>query len=258
MASQSDKATTFKNLHVPGDPVILYNVWDPGSAQAVAGLGAQAIALGSHGVANSYGYEDGEHIPLEVAIENAQRVVDIAGDLPVQMDIETGYGADAEAVYRSLERILPAGIAGINLEDTDLSTGELRSIDEQKLRIQAARASSQDADVPLFINARTDLFRNTDPSSHNHELLDKALERAQAFKDAGADGFFLPLITDLELIRLLCENSPLPVNIIAIPGTPSTRELASAGVARISYGPVPYLQMIEWFTAQAKAALDAK
>lgn len=256
MASQADKATRFKELHVPGDPVILYNIWDPGSAQALLELNPAAIALGSHGVANAFGYEDGEKIPLELAIENAGRVVEMAGDLPVQMDIETGYGTDAEGIYRAMERILPTGIAGVNVEDANLKAGGLRTLADQTLRLQAVRGSAEDADLPLFINARTDLFKNAAPEEHTRELLDAALERAQAFADAGADGFFLPGITDLDLISQLCDESPLPVNVIKIPGTPTTRELADAGVARISYGPVPYLSMLEWLKGQAREAFE--
>lgn len=256
MATQSEKAATFKALHVPGNPVILYNIWDPGTAQALITLHPKAVALGSHGVANTFGYEDGEHIPLELAIENARRVVDIAGDLPVQMDIESGYGDTADAVRTSAERIISSGVAGVNLEDSIVNTDQLQPIDEQKKRIAAIRSAADQAGVPLFINARTDLFKNAAPSDHDDALLDQALERARAFKEAGADGFFLPGILDLGLIKRLCDASPLPVNIIAIPGTPSRGELIDAGVARISYGPVPYLQMIEWFKEQAKTALE--
>jgi 2-methylisocitrate lyase-like PEP mutase family enzyme len=254
MLSQIEKAHTFRDLHIAGKPVILFNIWDPGSAITVAGCGAKVIATGSHGVANANGYEDGEKIPFDLALANTRRVVE-AVELPVSMDIETGYGADAAQVAVTVKAVIQAGVVGINFEDQIFESKELRVVTGQVERLSAARKAAEAAEMPLFINARSDLFKNADPSEHNADLLDQALERAKAYADAGADGFFLPGIVDLELIRSLCAKSPLPVNIIAIPGAPSTQSLSDAGVARISYGPVPYLQMIEWLKVQAAAAL---
>lgn len=255
MIDQAGKANIFRDLHVKGEPVILYNVWDAGSAQAVRDMGAKAIASGSHGVANAMGYEDGEQIPFDLALENSRRIVGVAGDLPVSMDLETGYGSVPAEVAATATKAIATGIVGINIEDQDLESDELRPVAEQVERIKAIRAAAAEAGVSLFINARSDLFKNAPTEDHTDELLAKAIERAVAYADAGADSFFLPLITDIDQIRRLCESSPVGVNILKIPGTPSQRDLASAGVARISYGPVPYLQMVEWLKGNAKSAL---
>lgn len=254
MANQQELARAFHALHVKSSPVILFNIWDPGSAQAVASQGAKAIATGSHGVANAFGYEDGEKIPLDLALENAARVVK-STDLPVTMDIETGYGVTADEVEQNALKVIQTGIVGMNLEDQNFTTNELRATDEQVDRIAAIRRAAVTSGVDIFINARTDLFKNTDVSTHNDDLVDQALERAQAYADAGASGFFVPLLQDINLISRLCKESPLPVNIIMLPGMVSSAELATAGVSRISYGPFPYLDMIEWLKKQASAAL---
>ena len=257
MTAQNEHATTFKNLHQQGNPVILFNAWDAGSAQAVASQGPHAIALGSHGVANAQGFEDGEQIPLELVAANAKRVVESV-DLPVTLDFETGYGKTPEEVKQSVMTALETGIIGVNIEDQVFGSDDtLVSIDEQVERLKAVREAGEEFGVDLFINARSDLFKNTPPEQHDEVLLEKALERADAYAEAGADGFFLPGIVDIELIKKLCERSPVPVNIIAIPGAPSNQELADAGVARISYGPIPYLEMIEWLKNKSRTALTS-
>ncbi len=169
------------------------------------------------------------------------------------MDIETGYGADASAVQESVVKVLASGVVGVNIEDQLFGTTELRPTSEQTERITAVRSAA--GEVPIFINARSDIFKNADPSTHNSELLDAALKRAEAYAAAGADGFFVPGLKDIELIKLLCERSPLPVNILQFGDMASSGELAAAGVARISHGPFPYLNMIEWLKAQATTAL---
>jgi 2-methylisocitrate lyase-like PEP mutase family enzyme len=253
MTSREEKATLFHSLHVKGNPLVLYNIWDPGSAQAIASLGVKAIATGSHGVANSYGYEDGEQIPFELAVANAERVVSVVGDLPVTMDIETGYASTIDELKQSVKRVIATGIVGINLEDTILETNELRTIEDQVERISAVRAVADEAGLNLFINARTDLFKITPPEQHDTALVDQALERAEAYKQAGANGFFPVIIMDIEIIKQLCDQSPLPVNLIYLPskGIPEPKDLAEAGASRISYGPGPYLAMIEWLKATA-------
>ncbi len=252
--TQEQKAQAFAALHINGQPVILYNIWDAGSAQVVASVGAKAIASGSHGVANANGYEDGEEFPLELAIQNAKRIVD-STDLPVTMDIETGYGVTVDEVKASASQVIATGIVGVNIEDQLFGQKELRNIQEQAERVQAVRAAADDAGLSLWINARTDIFKNTDPAQPAG-VLAEALDRAEAYAAAGANSFFVPGLADIELIKQLVEKSPLPVNIIRLAGVPETSELAAAGVARISYGPVPYLEMIEWLKDKAKTALQ--
>ena len=249
---QIDRAKLFASLHVKGDPLILFNIWDPGSARAVSEAGTKAIATGSWSVAAANGLDDGEDVPLDLVLANAKRIV-AAVDLPVTIDFEGGYGKTPEAVAENIRRLLATGAVGCNFEDQIVGGDGLCSIDDQCARIKAIRRAAEQAGVPFFINARTDLFLKADPAQHGDHL-QEALLRAQAYERAGASGFFAPGLAQSDLIRQLCEQSPLPVNIMIMPDTPSPRELAALGVARISHGPGPYRQMAASLTAAAQQA----
>jgi 2-methylisocitrate lyase-like PEP mutase family enzyme len=136
MADQVERAETFKALHVQGDPLIIYNVWDAGSAVAVASVGAKAIATGGHGVAEAHGFEDGEQIPLELVLANAARITNSI-DVPFSMDIDSGYGQTPDDVRKTVLRVIETGVVGINIEDKLLGLSEIRSTEEQAERIRA-------------------------------------------------------------------------------------------------------------------------
>lgn len=255
MTSQAQRAELFTSLHKKGDPVILYNVWDAGSAAAVRDAGAQAIATGSAPVAMAQGYSDGQNIPLDMALENAARIVN-AVDVPVSLDLEGAYAEDAFGVAAHVRQALATGVIGFNFEDQIIDTKDLYDIETQAARVGAVRESCDAAGVPAFLNARTDIFLKAPQDSHDRAMLDDAMSRAEAYADAGANGFFAPGLKDESLIAALCEATALPVNIIALPGTPDTPRLAELGVARISYGPVPYRNMLAWLTEHAKQAIS--
>lgn len=250
MSDQKNKAERFRALHVPGHPVVLFNVWDAGGAKAVTAAGAQAIATGSWSVAAAHGYEDGEKVPLDFAADNWARIVQ-ATELPVTVDIETGYGAAAEAVARTVARTLEAGAIGCNLEDSYVETGKLRPAADQAQRLRAAR---QAAGGDYFINARTDVFFQKPAAEHDAAMVEEALERARAYAGAGADGLFAPGLTDPALIARLTGASPLPVNIMVGGGSPTLKVLAEAGAARLSFGPGPYLSMMKALEQGAREA----
>ena len=253
--SQNDRAGLFASLHVIGDPLILFNIWDPGSARAVAEAGAKAIATGSWSVAAALGCDDGEDLPLDLSLANAKRVV-AAVALPVSIDFEGGYGQTPEAVAGNAKRLIETGAVGCNFEDQIVGGDGLYSIEEQCARIAAIRRAADQASVPFFINARTDLFLQADPAAHADHLVE-ATRRAEAYARAGASGFFAPGLKQPEQIRKLCEQSPLPVNIMVMSDTPSNRDLAALGVARISYGPTPYREMAASLLTAARQALAA-
>ena len=240
---QIGKANAFRALHVRGTPVVLLNIWDSGSAKAVAAGGAAAIATGSWSVAAANGFADGEKLPFDFAIDNLRRIV-AAVELPVTIDIESGYGKTPEAVSTSVRRTIEAGAVGCNLEDSFPEDGTLRAIDEQVRRIRAARMAADDLNIPYFINARTDVFFQLD-TQHDAAAVDTALVRAKAYADAGADGLFAPGLADEVLIARLAAASPLPLNIMASSVAPSRERLAKCGVARISHGPGPYRQAMK-------------
>ena len=248
----TDHIAAFKALHIPGDPLVLFNIWDAGSAKAVAGSGAKAIATGSYGVAEAQGFKDGEAFGLEDALVNLRRILGVT-DLPVTLDMESGYGGRAEDVGRSVAAARAAGAAGINLEDRMPGIAALTPVAEQCARIAAAAASG------LFVNARCDLFRGQPVESHPG-LVAAALERARAYADAGASGLFVPFTTNRAAIAAICAGSPLPVNVIWTPasagGFAGAAELAELGVARISHGHRPWAAAMDWLGVAAKAVLE--
>jgi 2-methylisocitrate lyase-like PEP mutase family enzyme len=236
MTSPSDKYRAFAALHVPGDPVILFNVWDAGSAKVVAEAGAKAIATGSASVAGAQGFTDAEALPLGLALANAARVVE-AVDLPVTIDFEGAYAVEPDGVAASMARLAATGAIGCNFEDQVIGGEGLHDKPVQAARIAAARAA---VGPDFFINARTDIFLKAKADTHDQAKVDAALERAKAYADAGASGFFIPGLADLALLERFCAASPLPVNFMAWPGTPPVAEIAATGIARISHGPFPW------------------
>ena len=225
MSDQAAKAETLRELHRPGDPLVLVNVWDVASARTVADSpGCAALATASWAIAAAHGFADGEEIPFELMLAAIERVAG-AVDLPVTADIEAGYGDTPEEVSETIARVIAAGAVGVNLED------ELRPAETHAARVAATRERGAREGVPLVINARSDEYLL------GEGRLDEAIARGRAYLDAGADCFFLPGITDLEDIRRLTGELGAPVNVLALAGAPSPAELADAGVARISVGP---------------------
>lgn len=245
-----DKFRAFAALHEPGRPVILYNAWDAGSARAVERAGARAIATGSWSVAAAQGYDDGETLPIELALANAARIAGSVA-LPVTIDFEGGYATRPAEIADNLARLARTGAIGCNLEDRIVGGEGLHPIEEQAKRIAAARRG---AGAPFFLNARTDIFLVSAPETHDAAMIDTAIARAAAYQAAGASGLFVPGLVDLGLLARLCGAVTLPVNFMAFPGTPAIREVAAAGVARISHGPSPYRAAMAALTAEAQAA----
>jgi 2-methylisocitrate lyase-like PEP mutase family enzyme len=245
----SSKYEAFAALHVPGDPVILYNIWDVGSALAVVKAGAMALATGSHPVADANGWPDGEQVPIEFALANARRIVE-AVDLPVTVDFEGAYSTNQEEGGSNAARLKATGAVGCNFEDQRVGGEGVHPLEEQVRRIEAIRrAVGED----FFINARTDLYLKV--KEQDDSLVEHVIERGKAFADAGASGFFVPRLADARQVERVVRDVPLPLNLIAFPGAPSKSEWASAGVARISHGPFPHRALMEQLTEAAKAAI---
>jgi 2-methylisocitrate lyase-like PEP mutase family enzyme len=249
MATTGDKARAFAALHRPGEPLVLYNVWDAGSAQAVAEAGAKALATGSASVAAAHGFVDAEALPLDLALANAARVAK-AVDLPVTIDFEGAYGVEPERVAANVIRLAAAGAIGCNFEDQVIGGEGLHSTEAQAARIRAARAA---VGPDFFINARTDIFLKTKAATHRPSAIEEAIARARAYARAGASGLFVPGLTDLGQLAEICAASPLPVNFMAFPGAPEAKAVAAAGVARISHGPFPYKQAMKALKDAAEA-----
>jgi len=253
MMDLKQKAGQFRGLHVPGKPFVLFNAWDAGSAKAVVAGGAKAIGTSSWSVANANGFADGEQIALALAIDNLRRIVRVT-DIPVTVDLESGYGDTPEAVAESIRLAIDAGAVGCNLEDSFPANANLRETVDQCARIRRARQTADAAKIHFFLNVRTDVFFQKPAEQHDSAMVAEANERARAYADAGADGLFAPGLADIRLIGRLAETSPLPLNIMVGDSTPLLRALAEQGVARVSYGPRPYLMAMKAVEEGARAA----
>lgn len=240
------RATTFAALHQPGDPVVLYNIWDAGSARAIATAGAKAIATGSYPLAAAQGYADGEAIPLDRLLETARQIVG-ATDLPVSIDFEGGYARAPEQLTENVTRLVETGAIGLNFEDQVIGTAELYAIAEQASRVAAVRA----ANAHIFINARTDLFLKEQDTDKHAALVPEALERASAYAEAGGNSFFVPGLRDLDLLARVCSECPLPVN--AFMRGITLEDARQVGAARASFGPVPHALLMQVLAEQFQA-----
>jgi len=254
ITAQTAKARAFAELHQPGNPLVLYNIWDAGSAKVIEEVGAKAVATGSWSVAAAQGFEDGEKLPLEIALMTARRICKTV-DVPVSLDFEGAYAIGPTAVANNICLALKQGIVGINFEDQVIGGKGLHKEADQAKRIAAARNAANDFGVPLFINARTDLFLHETNAEWHAGLMPQALERLATYTEAGASGFFVPGLTDPELIARICEASDLPVNVMASPTGTDRAAVAELGVARISHGPAPFRQALRDLAARYMDAM---
>ena len=239
MSDYSDvarRASALLDLHDRGTTLVLPTVWDAWSAVAVAEVGFEALSIGSHPLADSRGQGDGEQMSLADALDGIARIT-AAVDVPVTADVESGYDTPAGEL---VERVLEAGAAGINVEDTVHSEGRVRAVQEHADYIAAIRAAADEAGVDLVINARTDaLLHGTERFA---DPVAEAVERIRAFEDAGARSVYPVKIPDAATLRTLLDAVAIPLNVTANPrsGAPagSLHELRTAGVRRITFGPL--------------------
>src|SRR3954447_13451481 len=234
---QRAKAEALRDLHIPGDPLLLLNAWDAASAIVIARGGARAIATSSAAAANALGYADGQHLTREQML-GAVSVIAGAVDLPVTADMEAGYGDEPQAAAATARGVIEAGAVGRNMEDLSDDDEPLLSIEAFTAKIGAVKAAGEEAGVPLVLSPRTDVFGGQvgDPATR----LEHAVERGRAYLAAGADCVFVPGVTDPAVITNLVQGMDGPVSVLAVPGSPPLTELRAIGVARISTGSGPY------------------
>ncbi|MGH3360264.1 MAG: isocitrate lyase/PEP mutase family protein [Nocardioidaceae bacterium] len=221
------KASELLRLH--SDPALLklVNVWDVASARVVADVpGTAALATASHSIAASYGYPDGEQIPVELMIEVVGRIA-ACTDLPVSADLEAGYGDPDETVRRAIG----VGIVGANIEDA------MRPLRDSVATVEAVVGAAEAEGSPFVLNARTDAYLRAGDRAPDDVLAD-AIERGRAFLDAGAACVFVPGKLDEPTVRALVEAfGTRRLSVIGVPGTLPLDLLERLEVARISYGP---------------------
>src|SRR5436190_12178119 len=246
-ADLARRCDLLRSLHVPGTPLRLPNAWDVASAGAVVAAGFPVVATTSGGVAAALGYEDHEHEPRDEMLAAAGRICRSV-DVPVTVDAEAGYGMEPADLVAALHRI---GAAGCNLEDTNHGTGELRDPAQHANWLRAVRGAASDASYELVINARIDVFLaallSGAGAGKQRELVSEALERAQAYVEAGADCVFPIAIWETDALRAFVADTPGSVNVLKTPRAPSLPDLAELGVARISYGSLLHHDATEQF-----------
>jgi 2-methylisocitrate lyase-like PEP mutase family enzyme len=228
----ADHANRLRELHRPGDPVVLPNAWDPPSARRLAATGAAALATTSVGVAEALGYEDGEVTPAEEMLAAVGRIA-AALDVPVTADLEAGYGLSPDELVAGL---LEAGAVGLNQEDTDHTTGRLRDPEAHSERLAAIKEAGRRAGVDVVLNARVDSSLRAGPEADPEAVVDDAIARGRRYAEAGADCVYPIAARGRAAIRRLVEEIGAPVNIVAVSGGLGRSELAALGVARVSFG----------------------
>ncbi|MCZ4498220.1 MAG: isocitrate lyase/phosphoenolpyruvate mutase family protein [Marmoricola sp.] len=220
-------------LHVPGTPVVLPTVWDAWSAKVAVDAGFEGLTVGSHPVADSVGRPDGEGMKFSELTTRVKQITD-AVDVPVSVDIESGYAKSAKKLIGGL---LEVGAVGLNIEDTVHSEdGRMRSEEEHAAVIRKLRKAADEAGVHVVINARTDVFKNQ--YGAEEARVDIAIERMLACAEAGADSLYPVGFHDEATLKRLCDALPLPVNAIANPVDGDLAMYARAGAGRISFGPI--------------------
>lgn len=220
-------AETFRNLHHGSDLLLLPNCWDAGSARLLESLGARAVATTSAGLAWSLGYPDGDALPVDRLVRTVESITRVIG-IPLSVDMEGGYSDDPGAVAEAVAAVADAGGVGINLEDGAAAPADFAR------KLERARKAADRSGATMFLNARTDTYLRGLVSEGS--LIEETLARARMYREAGADGFFVPKVVDADSIRQIAASAGLPLNVLAWHGLPPTSELAGLGVRRLSAG----------------------
>lgn len=235
--TQNAEAWAFRRLHDDPRVLVLPNAWDVASARVFEEAGFAAVGTTSAGIAWSLGYPDGEEIDWYEMVEAIHRIAQAVA-VPLTADIVAGFGATPDEVAKTVEVVISAGAVGMNLEDgSGDPDAPLRDHREQVERIGAAREAASSMGVEIVLNARTDVYWLR--VGQEDERLGHAVQRANAYREAGADCLFVPGVSDPDLLGVLAKEIGGPLNVLAGPGVPSVPELKSLGVARLSVGSGP-------------------
>ena len=246
MRSQEEKGLAFRALH-EGEPFVIPNPWDAGSARVLEALGFGALATTSSGFAFTLGRLDGQ-ATLAAVVEHVSELTS-ATDLPVSVDLENGYANDSGEVARAIEGVAEAGAVGGSIEDWDPS-GRLYERSEAVERVAVAVEAARGLGVPFVLTARAENHIRGNPD------LDDTIARLQAFEAAGADVLYAPGLRTTEEIRLVCDAVTRPVNVLAF-GDLTLAEIAGAGAQRVSVGGGLTWVAVRAFAEAAEAMRDS-
>jgi len=222
-----DRAETFRLLHRNSTPLLLANAWDAGSARLVEELGAKAVATTSAGVAWALGYPDGYKLPVQELVRLTASIAR-AIRIPLSVDVENGYTDQASEIDRNLGPIFESGAVGINIEDGKEAPSLLAA------KIEQAKLTAEKRGIGVFINARTDVYLHG--LVPEDQRVEETIRRTKLYREAGADGIFVPALTEPAAIRAVVASTDLPLNLLARPALPAANELGKLGVRRLSAG----------------------
>ena len=225
MTRQEQKAETFRALHA-GEPFLIPNPWDAGSARVLEALGFKALATTSSGFAFTLGRLDGS-ATLDEVVEHVA-ALDRATEVPISVDLENGYSADPEGAALAITRVAEIGAVGGSIEDSDPG-GFIYELDRAAERVSAAVEAARSLGFPFTLTARAENHIRGNPD------LEDTIARLQAFERAGADVVYAPGLRTPQEIRAVCEAVSAPVNVLALPGL-TIAEIAEAGARRVSVG----------------------
>ncbi|ALC83525.1 MULTISPECIES: isocitrate lyase/PEP mutase family protein [Bacillus] len=232
------KYEKFRQLHSRSKTFVLPNAWDAGSAAIYQQSGFEAIGTTSAGMAVSLGYPDGENLPFDKLLEALRSIVN-AVDVPISADIEAGYGKSVQEVRENVRQIISTGVVGINLEDgTGNPDAPIYDLSLQCEKIAAIKELCDSLKMPLFVNARTDLFWLN--IGNPEERLIIAINRCKAYQEAGADSIFVPGLKNTDAINILRQEISIPINLLIDAETPSLQMLSEIGIERVSTGSAPF------------------
>lgn len=222
----------FKTLHDQSEPLVIGNVWNAQSARVCEKLKVKAIGTSSAAVAESLGYNDGEEMTFEEYLFVIERIRK-ATSLPLSVDLEAGYGKDAQEIAQNLSRLAKAGVVGTNIEDSEVKNGTRRIVDAEKFSSMLSDIVKllQETATKIFINVRCDAFLLQLPSGR-----EEAIKRLELYENTGVHGLFFPCITDHADISTVVSATKLPVNVMCMPALPDFKTLKDLGVKRISMG----------------------
>jgi len=242
---------TFLQLHQQSSPFVLGNIWDVNSAKIFEANGYQAIGTSSHAVANSWGYEDGEKMSFETLLQLATRVTGVI-NIPFTVDLEAGFSQTTNGIIENIKKLHNAGVVGINLEDS--IPNPARKLQDAGVFAKTLSRVATDIsrnNLKIFVNVRTDGFLLGMSSA-----LEETLLRIKLYENSGANGIFVPCITDIEDIAQVVKATRLPVNVMCMPGLPGFEELKMLGVRRISMGPFLFNKIYGNVSQLSKMVID--
>jgi len=232
------KINDFRNLHTGDEPFILGNVWDAKSAQLAEKAGFRAVGISGHAIAENLGYKDGENMRFEELLFIVNRVIKSVS-IPVSVDIDGGYARSSAKVNEHIGELLKMGTAGINIEDSVVKEGVRSLVETEKFSkiVHGIRTFLSEQKSALFVNIRVDTY-----VTKHRQPLEETIKRIKAYEEAGADGIFVPLLSDDKEIGMVVQSTALPLNVYLRPETPSFTKLKQMGVKRISSGAAVHAQ----------------